>query len=213
MQKNKKLQSHHLTHQELKDLQYDQMNGEQEFVTGNKNSEFEIPAVEQHLIHANIELKTFNTATGTKTSVPRLQTFYPAEFKKMEDQGAFIGYSVDIIHEPEEVKRVKDVREDKSNLSEAANLEQNNADVLNKIKAGEVVGGPIGGIANFATPIIPAIVGTDDSKKEKPLSQLNKAELKAKYKEVWGEDPADDSTNPELLEAIKEKLAPNTNGE
>ncbi len=226
MQKSKRLQSHGLTHQQIKDLKYDQMNDNQEFTEANKNPNFVIPSCEEHLIHANIELKTYSPTTGDKTSVAKLQSFYPEEFNKMESQGAFIGYDVEIVHQPKTEdaplklhggKRMKIKEEDKSDLGEGADILKNGEQILKDIADGKAVGSILPLAPKGDKKDTDQKTGTDTDQKnsgkpaatEKPLSRLSKAELIAKYTEVWGESPADDATAPVLLEAIKEKLGLN----
>lgn len=59
---------------------------------------------ERHLIHAEIELKQYNPATGEKQSQPRVQVFTEAEWKQVQDSGILEGYSVRILHKPSGVK-------------------------------------------------------------------------------------------------------------
>jgi hypothetical protein len=51
--------------------------------------------------------------------------------------------------------------------------------------------------------------GVDQGSKvtlDKPLEKMNKAELTAKYYEIFGEDPEEGSTNAQLKAAIQSKL-------
>lgn len=211
MQQNKKLQAHRLNHQELRDLQYAQMNDEAETIKGNKNSDFDIPAVEKHLIHANIELKSFNSATGEKTSVARLQSFYPKDFERMEKEGAFKGYSVEIVHQPSD--KVEPAVEDKGNLAQGAFVDENSKKIAEQLANGQSVGGPIGGVLNIDPNIKLPETGTSgsgdvkESKEdlEKRLKKLDKAGVQAEYKKSWSEDADSSLTVAELTEAILSK--------
>lgn len=218
MQK-KKIQSHNLTHQQHNDLQYAQMSGEVEMVDANKNSEYQIPVHEQHLVHAVIETKSFDSNTGVKTSVPITQVFYPAEFLQMEKENAFVGKDVEIVHKPEGLGAIKLKPEDKSNLNEPADLKKNSEDVIDQIANGGGVGGPIGGVATIVPPVVDTTGtgeagnagGADD--KSTPLSRMNKEQLRAEYKRLWEDDAPEDAGNAELREAIQQKTGEAGNAE
>ena len=70
-----------------------------------------IPATETHLVHVIIENKTFNRATGAKTSKPMLQSFYPSDFDQMagitggKDKRNYFGStSIVVAHDPRRQK-------------------------------------------------------------------------------------------------------------
>lgn len=96
---NKK-QSHGLTHQQMADLKHAQVNREAKKIKANKDSSVEIPEVETHLVHARIESPQFDSKTGKKQSVPKIQVFYPEEFEAAIKSGAFVDMTVDIVHLP-----------------------------------------------------------------------------------------------------------------
>lgn len=203
MQANKRPQSHGLSHQQIENLKQDQMAGEAQKVKANKNSEYEIPANEEHLVHVVIETKNFDTATGEKLSVPFVQSFYPLEFKRMEDQGAFSGKDVEVIHEPSDLKSVKVPEENKSNLSEPAHVAKNGEEIRQLIQEQG---------AGSDVVVIPAQEeggeggeGSDADPK-KPSLAWTKPDLQKAYEKAWGEKPASAMNKEELLEAIQEKI-------
>lgn len=153
----------------------------------NKDSDVEINVADAHLIHVRIEARQFDVSTGKKTSVPIIQSFYPNEFETMDKQGAFNGKDVEIVHEPAAKERSAKVIEPKTG---GANANANNGD---NTGANNNAGNGSG--------------NQGDGDKEKPISRMNKAELFAKYKELYGEDADPDAKNKEVAEAIETKLA------
>ena len=102
-------QAHNLTPDQMTDLKIDQTSDEgQEFAPANKRKDYQIPAVEKHLIHVELENTEFNPTTGERLSVPRVQTFYPREFDQMVADGNFKGMSVDVIHDPRSLTEAKE---------------------------------------------------------------------------------------------------------
>lgn len=201
MQTNKRLQSHKMSHQELKNLQLDQMSDVNETVTANKDSKFEIPVNEQHLVHVEIETPNYNQLTGQKTSVPFVQSFYPIEFARMEKDGAFAGKDVKVIHEPTAEKKVIVPAEDKSNLGEGADIIKNGEEVKKAIKE-----------SGAGSNVVQLPKQEDNKGAEgdvnKPSMTWTKPELQAEYKKLWDEEPVASMNKEQLLEAIEEKSKP-----
>lgn len=75
--------------------------GEVATVSGNRNSDYELPEHEQHLIHASIEAPLYSQQTGQKISTPRVQKFSENEFKHTKESRVFEGYEIEILHAPE----------------------------------------------------------------------------------------------------------------
>ncbi len=125
MKEEEKKQSHNMTVTEMEELKYKQQNGIVETVKANKDSSYEIPEHEQHLIHAEIEIKQFDTASGAKTSIEKVQTFYPKEFADMVSSGGFKGYSVKVIHDPKlESEKVEKPSKAKAGKVESEKVEK-----------------------------------------------------------------------------------------
>jgi len=190
-----------MSHEQIEDLKQDQMSGVNETVTANKDSEYQIPKNEEHLVHVEIETPNYNQVTGEKTSVPFVQSFYPFEFAKMEKDGAFAGKDVKIIHQPSDLKKVTVAPEDKSNLGEGADLLENGKEVKKLIDENG------GGTQVVQIPKKEDGTGVEEDP-NKPSMKWTKPQLQAEYKKLWGEDPTPATPKEELLEAIEEKLKP-----
>lgn len=106
-----KMQAHGKTVKEMKDLHRAQRTGKDTMIAGNggitlKGEPIMIKECDKHLVHALIEDVQFDSKTGKKKSVARLQNFAPEDFKKMQDstnptsENAFRGLSVIIVHDP-----------------------------------------------------------------------------------------------------------------
>lgn len=192
----KKNQSHNLTHQQLEDLQYDQMNDQQKMVKANRDSSVEIPEVEQHLVHVSIETPDFDKSTGAKKSVPTITNFYPKEFVKMTAEGAFLGKDVVIIHQPEGLDDVKAKPENRANTSESAHVAVNSELIKADLAAGK-------GITAVAQPLIVSNLGTDED-----LTKLKQKDLLALYEKEFGVAHENQrETKGNLVKAIQDKRA------
>lgn len=65
---------------------------------------YQVPKGEEHLVHARLEVKKFNSNSGARESIPRIQKFGYKEFKVISHDLKTQGYTVDILHNPEEWK-------------------------------------------------------------------------------------------------------------
>lgn len=96
------MQAHNLTKEDLQALKLKQVGGEPiETVPGNKEPSYEVPAHEQHLVHARIKTPQFNQTTGADEGAEIVQKFYPDEFKTIEKGRGFVGKKVTMLHSPE----------------------------------------------------------------------------------------------------------------
>lgn len=187
MEKKKRPQSHGMSHEQINELQQDQLSGDVSVSEANKDSSVKIPDHERHLVHARIETKTFDAATGEKLSTPFIQTFYPNEFAQMETDSAFIGKSVEIIHEPESLKKLEQTT--KSTLDDP-DSSKTKKEAVKKETAKKEVAAKKG--KKVETEVI-------------PLEKQPRANLLIEYKKLWNEDADPNISDEELIEAIKDK--------
>lgn len=61
-----------------------------------------VPAGEEKVFHARIEVKKFDSNTGQRQSIPRIQKFGSKSFKTILSNLKKQGYTVDILHDPSE---------------------------------------------------------------------------------------------------------------
>src|ERR1700760_1678114 len=132
-----KIQSHGLTHKEVKEIQYAQSNGNVKKIKANRDSNYEINEHEAHLVHVTLDDDQWEK--GKKLSSPRVAKFYKDDFDKMsktevEDvngvkkypENAFSQWKVDIIHYPGNIPKGKE-------LTSAKGLESlNDKELLDK---------------------------------------------------------------------------------
>lgn len=59
-----------------------------------------VPAGEEKVFHARIEVKKFDSNTGQRQSIPRIQKFGSKSFKTILTNLKKQGYTVDILHDP-----------------------------------------------------------------------------------------------------------------
>lgn len=166
------------------------MEGTVEQVSANKSNDLKIDKHESHLVHVQLEVKTFNPTTGAKESEPFVQKFTPQEFKTANDNGHFRGYSVDILHDPS--------GEAKADLT--ADTEKDKAKAAEELRNAKNVLGDAGAVKKEDEPKI------DPLKAHKDLVALPREELQARYEQVFGEKPDDKLTKPKLADAIIEKV-------
>lgn len=61
-----------------------------------------VPAGEEKVYHARIEVKKFDSNTGQRQSIPRIQKFGAKSFKSILSNLKKQGYTVDVLHDPSE---------------------------------------------------------------------------------------------------------------
>lgn len=97
----KRLPNHGLTKDQIKDLKVKQQEGEDiKTVPCNKYPKHEIPEHEQHLVHAWVAAKGFNSDTGERLDKGAVQSYYVDNFVRMQKEGAFDGKDVEVYHDP-----------------------------------------------------------------------------------------------------------------
>lgn len=167
------------------------MEGTVKEVSANKSKEHKIAEHENHLVHAFLEVKTYNPTTGAKESEGFVQKFTPQEFATANANGHFRGYSVDILHDPS--------GEAKADLT--ADTEKEKAKAMAELqKANTLLGADLTNTQQSANQF-----EIDPLKAHKELVALSAEDLQAKYEELFGEKPAKMS-KPKLADAIIEKV-------
>lgn len=102
---------------------------------GNKNSKYEFPENEAHLLHVAIQPGGFDQTTGQRVANAFVQKFTPAEYKQAEANRVFASKELEIYHDPGAVTLSVDGKLSK----EAAKPSNDNSSVSNatKIKASD----------------------------------------------------------------------------
>ena len=68
---------------------------------------FTVPKGEEHLYHVKIEVPQYDSATGTKISIPRIQVFNPKMFPVLVGNLKQIGYKIEILYDPTEFLKAR----------------------------------------------------------------------------------------------------------
>ena len=103
-----------------------------------------VPSNEQHLYHCVIEVRKFDSETGKRLSVPRIQKFGKKSFENgILDALKKQGYAIIVLHEPNEYvkaqaeeKAARAAAQQKAKAEEKAALK---AEILAELKAAGVI--------------------------------------------------------------------------
>ena len=68
---------------------------------------FTVPKGEEHLYHVKIEVPQYDSATGTKISIPRIQVFNPKMYPVLVGNLKQIGYKIEVLYDPTEFLKAK----------------------------------------------------------------------------------------------------------
>ena len=86
----------------MEELRVKQVQGDDiEMIPGNKDKDYSLPAHEAHMVHVNLKNPQFNRTTGADEGTNIIQKFYVNEFKTMEQNKAFAGVKVILLHYPD----------------------------------------------------------------------------------------------------------------
>ena len=88
-------------------------------ITEVTKDNYVVPAGEEQVFHARIEVKKFDSNSGERQSIPRIQKFGPKSFKTILSNLKKQGYTVDILHDPSEYLATKK-QEQEENAAERA---------------------------------------------------------------------------------------------
>lgn len=108
-----------------------------------------VPSNEQHLYHCIIEVRKFDSETGKRLSVPRIQKFGKKTFENLvSDALKKQGYTITVLHDPNEyikaqadAKAVADAKAkaDAEEKAQAKVKEALKAEILAELKASGVI--------------------------------------------------------------------------
>ena len=93
-----------------------------------------VPSNEQHLYHCIIEVRKFDSETGKRLSVPRIQKFGKKSFENgILDALKKQGYTITVLHDPNEYMKAKAEADEKAKAEKAK--EKAKADAKAKAEA------------------------------------------------------------------------------
>ena len=92
-----------------------------------------VPDNEKHLYHCVIEIKKFDSETGKRLSIPRIQKFGKKGYENsIADNLKKQGYTITVLHDPNEYMKAKAEADAKARAEEKAALK---AQILAELKA------------------------------------------------------------------------------
>lgn len=98
-----------------------------------------VPDNEKHLYHCVIEIKKFDSETGKRLSIPRIQKFGKKGYENsIADNLKKQGYTITVLHDPNEYMKAKAEADEKAKAEKAkANAEKAAADAKAKQEAAD----------------------------------------------------------------------------
>ncbi len=97
---DERIQGHGKSVREIRELHEEQRLGEHAMINANKNSKIKIQDADKHRVHVLLETPRYHEQTGKKLSKPRLANFDEKDFFRMVKERAFLGQTVQIVHDP-----------------------------------------------------------------------------------------------------------------
>jgi len=95
-----------------------------------------VPSNEQHLYHCIIEVRKFDSETGKRLSVPRIQKFGKKSFENgILDALKKQGYTITVLHDPNEYMKAKAEADEKAKAEKAKAAEEKAKAAEEKAKA------------------------------------------------------------------------------
>ena len=103
-----------------------------------------VPDNEKHLYHCVIEIKKFDSETGKRLSIPRIQKFGKKGYENsIAEHLKKQGYTITVLHDPNEYMKAKAEADEKAKAEKAkANAEEKaalKAEILAELKAAGVI--------------------------------------------------------------------------
>ena len=96
-----------------------------------------VPDNEKHLYHCVIEIKKFDSETGKRLSIPRIQKFGKKGYENsIAEHLKKQGYTITVLHDPNEYMKAKAEADAKARAEEKAALK---AEILAELKAAGVI--------------------------------------------------------------------------
>jgi len=95
--------AHGLTYGDLEKIHDDQVHETVRDIECNKNSDYTIPEYEAKTFFlVLLETPLFDQGTGKRLSTPKLKKFHSRQYHHMIKEKQFTGYTVEVLHNPEE---------------------------------------------------------------------------------------------------------------
>ena len=101
-----------------------------------------VPDNEKHLYHCVIEIKKFDSETGKRLSIPRIQKFGKKGYENsIADNLKKQGYTITVLHDPNEYMKAKAEADEKAKAEKAKAEEKAalKAEILAELKAAGVI--------------------------------------------------------------------------
>ena len=96
-----------------------------------------VPDNEKHLYHCVIEIKKFDSETGKRLSIPRIQKFGKKGYENsIADNLKKQGYTITVLHDPNEYMKAKAEADAKARAEEKAALKK---EILEELKAAGII--------------------------------------------------------------------------
>jgi hypothetical protein len=97
-----------------------------------------VPDNEKHLYHCVIEIKKFDSETGKRLSIPRIQKFGKKGYENsIADNLKKQGYTITVLHDPNEYMKAKAEADEKAKAEKAKAAEEKAKAAEEKAKAAE----------------------------------------------------------------------------
>jgi hypothetical protein len=97
-----------------------------------------VPDNEKHLYHCVIEIKKFDSETGKRLSIPRIQKFGKKGYENsIADNLRKQGYTITVLHDPNEYMKAKAEADEKAKAEKAKAAEEKAKAAEEKAKAAE----------------------------------------------------------------------------
>lgn len=129
-----------------------------------------VPSNEQHLYHCVIEVRKFDSETGKRLSVPRIQKFGKKSFENgILDALKKQGYTITVLHDPNEYVKARTAAQQKAAEGKAAADAKAKAEAEAKAKAEEKAALKAEILAELkAAGVIPAEPAKETKAEDKP---------------------------------------------
>ena len=102
-----------------------------------------VPDNEKHLYHCVIEIKKFDSETGKRLSIPRIQKFGKKGYENsIADNLKKQGYTITVLHDPNEYMKAKAEADEKAKAEKAKAAEEKAAlkkEILEELKAAGII--------------------------------------------------------------------------
>ena len=96
-----------------------------------------VPDNEKHLYHCVIEIKKFDSETGKRLSIPRIQKFGKKGYENsIAENLKKLGYTITVLHDPNEYMKAKAEADAKAKAAEKEALK---AEILAELKASGII--------------------------------------------------------------------------